>query len=83
MAKIKDGVIYLSPTEASAMLQVSYKTLQRWAESGFINAWVDTNDGRQRRKKEIKIDYFQTPTGYRYYSQESIKKLFEEVSATT
>jgi excisionase family DNA binding protein len=81
MAKIIDGTIYLSPTEASALLRISYKTLQRWAESGFINAWVKTNGSRHRKKKKVKIDYFQTPTGYRYYSQESILKLSAEVGA--
>jgi excisionase family DNA binding protein len=81
MAKIIDGALYLSPTEASALLRVSYKTLQRWAETGFINAWVETNGSRQRKKKKIKIDYFQTPTGYRYYKHDSIERLSREVTA--
>lgn len=81
MAKIIDGDLYLSPMEASTVLRVSYKTLQRWAESGFINAWVKSNGSRKRELKEVKIDYLQTPTGYRYYKQESIEKLSKEVSA--
>ena len=82
MAKIIDGDLYLSPTEASAKLRISYKTLQRWAESGSINAWVGTNGSRRRRRKKVKIDYLQTPTGYRYYKQESIEKLSRAVCAT-
>lgn len=79
MAKIIDGSLYLSPMEASSVLRVSYKTLQRWAESGVINAWVENNGSRKRELKEVKIDYLQTPTGYRYYKQESIEKLSREV----
>lgn len=80
MAKIIDGDLYLSPVEASTLLRVSYKTLQRWAESGFVSAWVGTNGSRRRMRKRIKIDYLQTPTGYRYYRQKSIEKLSREVS---
>jgi excisionase family DNA binding protein len=83
MAKIIDGDLYLSPMEASALLRISYKTLQRWAETGSINAWVKANGTRRRKKRKVKIDYLQTPTGYRYYRQESIKKLSEEVAAVT
>ncbi len=82
MAKIFDGHLYLSPMEASSLLKVSYKTLQRWAESGSINAWVQTNGSRKRKRKKVKIDYLQTPTGYRYYKQESIEKLSKAVSVS-
>ena len=83
MAKIINGDLYLSPTEASAQLQVSYKTLQRWADSGEISTWENTNSGqKQRIKKKVDIDCFKTPTGYRYYKQESIEKLSREVGAT-
>ena len=82
MAKIIDGDLYLSPMEASSLLRVSYKTLQRWAESGIIKAWVQSNGSRKRKEKKVKIEYLQTPTGYRYYKQKSIEQLSREVSAT-
>jgi DNA-binding transcriptional MerR regulator len=82
MAKIIDGDLYLSPMEASSLLRISYKTLQRWAESGIINAWVKSNGSRKRKEKKVKIEYLQTPTGYRYYKQESIERLSREVGAT-
>jgi hypothetical protein len=83
MAKVIDGDLYLSPMEASSLLRISYKTLQRWAESGFVNAWVGTNGSRRRTRKKVKIDYLQTPTGYRYYRQKSIEMLSKEVSETS
>lgn len=82
MAKYIDGDLYLSPMEASALLRISYKTLQRWAETGFVNAWIQTNGNRRRQRVEVKIDYFQTPTGYRYYKRDSIERLSREVGAT-
>lgn len=82
MAKYIDGDLYLSPMEASSLLRISYKTLQRWAETGFVNAWVRTNGSRKRMRKKVKIDYFQTPTGYRYYKRDSIERLSREVGAT-
>jgi predicted site-specific integrase-resolvase len=82
MAKIIDGEVYLSPLEASALVNVSYKTLQRWAETGKISVWVGDNGSRKREKKRIKIDYITTPTGYRYYQQESIKRLSSEVNSS-
>jgi hypothetical protein len=75
MAKFIEGALYLSPLEASSALRISYKTLQRWAESGEITIWVGTNGSRKKKKKKLKINYFQTPTGYRYYRQDSIERL--------
>jgi DNA-binding transcriptional MerR regulator len=80
--KLMDGEVYLSPLEASAMLGVSYKTLQRWVEAGAVNTWVGTNSGSRRRKrKPVKIEVRYTPTGYRFYKQKSIERLCEEFAA--
>jgi DNA-binding transcriptional MerR regulator len=73
--RIVDGEMYLSPLEASAMLGVSYKTLQRWATSGWLNAWVGTNGKRRREKREVNLDVHLTPTGYRLYGQKSLERL--------
>jgi len=81
MAKIVNGDVYLSPLEASALLHISYKTLQRWAESGVMSVWVGNNGAKRKKQKRVKIDYLQTPTGYRYYSQTSIEKLSTQVRA--
>lgn len=81
MAKkqLRDGEWYLSPSEASAKLQISYKTLQRWAEVGTISVWIG-NGTKKKVRKEVKIDFFQTPTGYRYYKEASIEKLASEIA---
>jgi excisionase family DNA binding protein len=80
MAKqMRDGDWYLSPAEASALLQVSYKTLQRWAETNRIKVWVGTNGSRRRVTKKVKIDFLRTPTGYRYYRRASIEKLASQI----
>lgn len=81
MAKMRDGEWYLSPSEASALLQVSYKTLQRWAETRNISVWVGTNGSRKKVKKKVNIQFFQTPTGYRYYKQDSIERLASQISS--
>jgi len=81
MAKqMRDGEWYLSPAEASTLLQVSYKTLQRWAETKQISIWVGTNGSRKKIKKNVKIDFLQTPTGYRYYKRDSIEKLASQIT---
>ena len=72
--KTFEGKKYLSPTEASAVLVVSPKTLQRWAEAGEIHHRVK---GRLEKKK-IDIEVIKAPTGYRYYSAKSIEDLAEE-----
>jgi predicted site-specific integrase-resolvase len=82
MAKIVNGDVYLSPLEASGMLRVSYKTLQRWAETGEMSIWVGHQGARKKKRKKVKIDYMQTPTGYRYYRQDSIERLSKQVSAS-
>jgi DNA-binding transcriptional MerR regulator len=79
MAKLIDGQMYLSPMEASSSLRVSYRTLQRWAESGIVSVWVGTNGSRKKKKMRMRIDYLQTPTGYRYYKREAIDRLAEEL----
>ena len=81
MAKqLRNGEWYLSPGEASALLQISYKTLQRWAEIGTISVWIG-NGTKKKVTKRVKIDFFQTPTGYRYYKRDSIEKLVSEIAA--
>lgn len=75
MAKFVNGEDYLSPLEASGLLQVSYKTLQRWAENGEMTVWVGQNGNKKKRRKRVKIEYMQTPTGYRYYRRRSIEDL--------
>jgi DNA-binding transcriptional MerR regulator len=82
MAKqLRNGDWYLSPSEASALLQISYKTLQRWAETNTITVWVGMNGHRRKVTKRIQIEFFQTPTGYRYYKRESIEKLASKIAA--
>jgi DNA-binding transcriptional MerR regulator len=81
MAKqLRDGEWYLSPSEASAILQISYKTLQRWAEIGTISVWIG-NGTKKKVKKHVKIDVYQSPTGYRYYKRDSIERLASEIAA--
>ena len=79
MAKqLRNGDWYLSPSEASALLHISYKTLQRWAEAKTITVWVG-NGHKRKVTKRVKIDFFQTPTGYRYYKRDSIEKLASQI----
>jgi excisionase family DNA binding protein len=80
MAKNRNGERYLTPSEASALLQISYKTLQRWAEAKTITVWVG-NGTKKKVTMRVKIDFFQTPTGYRYYKQDSIEKLHARIYA--
>jgi excisionase family DNA binding protein len=81
MAKqLRNGEWYLSPSEASALLQISYKTLQRWAEAKTINVWVG-NGTKRKVTRRVKIDFFQTPTGYRYYKRDSIERLRSQIVA--
>lgn len=75
MARIVDGEVYLSPIEASAILGVSYKTLQRWVEAGEVTAWVGTNGSRRRESRPVNVDVRYTPTGYRLYNQRNIQQL--------
>ena len=79
--RIVDGEVYLSPLEASAMLGISYKTLQRWVETGTVNAWVGTHGSRRREVRPVDIEVRYTPTGYRLYKQKSIQRLCETFSA--
>ena len=82
MAKqMRDGDWYLSPAEASALLQVSYKTLQRWAETNNVTVWVGDNGSKKKQTLRVKIDFFQTPTGYRFYKRDSIEKLALRIAA--
>lgn len=78
MARIVDGELYLSPLEASSILNVSYKTLQRWAESGAVTFWVGRNGSRRREQRPVQIDFLQTPTGFRLYRQASIEQLRQQ-----
>lgn len=82
MAKLVDGELYLSPLEASSILKVSYKTLQRWAESGILTAWVGTNGSRRREQRPVQIEFLQTPTGFRLYRQSSIERLRDQLKNT-
>lgn len=75
--RIVDGEVYLSPFEASAMLGVSYKTLQRWVDKGSLNAWVGANGSRRRERRPVEIQVKYTPTGYRLYAEKSIRRLRE------
>jgi DNA-binding transcriptional MerR regulator len=79
MAKIINGEFYLSPMEASRELNVSYKTLERWAENGIRSAWENGESGRRREQKDIKVEYIKTPTGYRYYKLQSIQELSKQL----
>jgi excisionase family DNA binding protein len=80
MAKqLRNGDWYLSPAEAAALLEVSYKTLQRWAEAKKMTAWVGVNGSRRRVTRRVQIDFFQTPTGYRYYKRDSIERLARDL----
>ena len=82
-AKIVDGEIYLSPQEASTVLGISYKTLQRWVEAGEASTWVGTNGNRRRKSRRVNIEVRYTPTGYRLYNQKSIQRLHESLAAAT
>lgn len=73
--KVIEGKIYLSPNEASQMLRVSYKTIQRWAESGKITLWIGEPGSKKRRHKRIRIKFEQMPTGYRYYARDSLLRV--------
>jgi DNA-binding transcriptional MerR regulator len=81
MAKLVNNELYLSPLEASAILQISYKTLQRWAETGTMNTWVGSHGSRRRKVQRVKIQYIKTPTGYRYYQRDSIESLLKRVAS--
>lgn len=80
MPKIVDGDEYLLPNEASGILNVSHRTLQRWAEAKQVNIWVGTNGNLRRESKPIEIEYLQTTTRYRYYKKSSIEKLADELN---
>jgi hypothetical protein len=63
------------------LLEISYKTLQRWAETKTITVWVGENGSRRKVTKRVQIDFYQTPTGYRYYKRDSIEKLASKIAA--
>ena len=76
--KVVDGELYLSPQEASAQLQISYKTLQRWADAGERWIWVRGNGHREKQRLPVQLDVRYTPTGYRLYGQSSVLRLREQ-----
>jgi len=78
MARFIEGELYLSPDEASAMLGVSYKTLQRWVEAGHAAYWKRINGKRKRAQRKISVTAKFTPTGYRIYKAADIKQLLAE-----
>lgn len=78
--RMVDGEVYLSPLEASTMLGISYKTLQRWVEAGEVNAWVGTNGSRRREPRRINVKLRFTRTGYRLYNQKGIQELCESLA---
>lgn len=65
MAKIFNSEVYLSPMEASQQLGISYKTLQRWAESGNL----PIKEAKEWKQQKINIELVKTRTGHRYYSK--------------
>ena len=75
MGRFIEGDFYLSPDEASTMLGISYKTLQRWVEAGHASYWKRINGKRKRAQREILITVKFTPTGYRIYKAADIEKL--------
>ena len=81
MAKqLRNGDWYLTPAEASALLHISYKTLQRWAEAKApVTFWIG-NGTKKKVTRRVKIDFFKTPTGYRYYRRESIERLASQIA---
>ncbi len=81
MASIVNRDEYMFPHEASARLNVSHKTLQRWAESQQMSIWVDRDGSMRRETKPVQIEYVQTTTRYRYYKRASIEKLAEELNS--
>ncbi len=83
MARMLDGELYLSPQEASQMLHVSYKTLQRWADAGVMNVWTGTNGSRARKQKRVRIDLRYTAAGYRLYRAKSIERLSKDLAAAS
>lgn len=74
-----EGVIYYSPMEAGMYLGVSPRTLQRWADSGHIRTRAKSNGNHV--EKEIDLHAIRTPTGYRYYSKQSVESLALELRA--
>ncbi len=79
MAKIIDGEIYLSPMEASQILGISHKTLERWAEAGSL----PNRGSKNRARKKIALEVVRTATGYRYYKREGIQKLSQQLQNST
>jgi excisionase family DNA binding protein len=75
MAKLINNKVYLSPFEASAVLGISYKTLERWVDAGGMNVWAQQGARRKRVWKRLAIKRIVTPTGYRLYEQASIDAL--------
>lgn len=80
MARILDGEVYLTPQEASALLHVSYKTLQRWADARERQIWVERGGQRVKETQPVRLSVRFTPTGYRLYSRDSVERLREAVS---
>jgi excisionase family DNA binding protein len=83
MAKMMDdGEFFLSPQEASSILNVSYKTLQRWAENGERQVWVKEEKRRVKKKLPVEIDIRTTNAGHRLYSLSSIQHLSEVLKSS-
>lgn len=81
MARIVENKIYLLPHEASAMLNVSYKTLERWAELKRRTIWAGTVGSRRRKHKPVKLDLMKVKGGRRYYEMNSIRRLARQLDA--
>jgi DNA-binding transcriptional MerR regulator len=76
MAKLMDdGEWFLLPHEASSMLKVSYKTLQRWTERGERHVWVRQDGHRTMQSLPVDIPVRTTDAGHRLYSLNGVQQL--------
>ena len=76
MAKLMDdGELFLSPHEASSILKVSYKTLQRWTEQGERAVWINKDGHRTKEKLPVHIAVRTTNAGHRLYSHNGVQEL--------